>query len=646
MGIRVPPRRQPPPPPMPRLRDGAGAGPIERPRAAPAETREFQQAAAEQLTAKFELEAANGPVDADAVGRIVRDQLHGRLAASPPGTVITADVRPGDRRSGISAIEADTLRQLQKDPRVAPSGNEAISAFLERATTQPQATTKPLVIEDGLEARRKPLELDRAVPKPLRGRGQTVRSIGRQAEALEATRPASTTEATAPSASGEAQKPGVQQVVGKKGKVQYVLDAETREKYRDVLKSIGVPDKLLSKADDTSLVKNIARVEKDLAAGKGQIKTEFKKYKVTSKFNQAGELVDVKVKKKQSGLKKALGAILKVASFIPGPIGVVARTVSAVQGGVAAIKGGNLLGGIASVLGGVSGLGQLGGAAGRAFSGIAEGAGRISNTIGRISGAVDAIRNRDLGGLLGSIGGNNPGLNRLASIANGVQAVRNGDLGGAIGAIGGATNNSRLQSVGNAVTAIQNRDLGGVLGAVGGLTGNERLGQVGSAVSAIQNRDIGGFIGAVGGLTGNQGLIDFGDTVGAAQAIRNGVRSGDFGAVAQAFAGLAGSRAMTPQQQDRVNFVSGVIQAFGEIRAERRSNEQSLPLPQTEGLAQALEAAGLGTLALRLRAANDNVEAAMQAGDPQAVDAAAQQLDAALDGGLEEFTDLALPPTG
>ncbi|MDX2015399.1 MAG: hypothetical protein SFW67_34730 [Myxococcaceae bacterium] len=631
MRIKPPSRRPPPPPPQLkplRLTDEQAAAlqnrgtPVQAPELrsrtleAPPETPEFQQAAAEQIEKKFELEAAQGPVDAAAVGRALSSQLHGRLADQPAGVNISAVVLPGDRRSGISQVEADTLRRLQQDPRVTPSGSQAIEAFIARTTRPPEPVVpegerlKPGRLQDGIEERRKPLELDRAVPRSLRQRRDVVRSVGTQARALEASRAESTGEpARAPK--GKA----ALQAKGKAKKEPVTLDAETREKYLDVLKSIGVPDKFLAKASDKSLVDNIARVEKDLASGKGQIKTKFKKFTVTSKFNPEGELVDVKVKKKVSGFKKALGAILKVASFIPGPIGVVARTVSAVQGGVAAIRGGNLLGGIAGVLGGVSGLGQLGGAAGRAFSGIANGAGRIANTIGRVGNAVDAIRNRDLGGLLGSIGGNSPGLNRLASIANGVQAARNGDIGGALGALGSAT-------------------------------GNERLGQVGGAVSAIQNRDFGGFIGAVGGLTGNQGLIDFGGAVGTAQAIRAGIRSGDFGAVAEAFAGFAGSRATTPQQQDRVNFVSGVIQAFGEIRAERRSNEQALPLPQTEGLAQALEAAGLGALAGRLRAANDNVEAAMETGDAAAMEQATQRLDETLDAGLEEFTDAALPPTG
>ncbi|MDP3499138.1 MAG: hypothetical protein Q8S33_02345 [Myxococcales bacterium] len=480
--------------------------------------------------------------------------------------------------------------------------------------------------------------------KPLRLENrEAVRSVGRQAGALEASRAESTGEAAAPA---KELKGRAALAAKKKGKKEPVaLDAETREKYRDVLKSIGVPDKFITKASDKTLVDNIARVEKDVAAGKGKITTKFKKYRVTSTFDKEGQLVDVKVKKKQSGLKKALGVILKVASFIPGPIGIVARTVSAVQGGIAAVRGGNLLGGIASVLGGVSGLGGLGGAAGRAFSGISQTAGRIANTIGRVGNAVDAIRNRDIGGLLGSIGGNNPSLNRLASIANGVQAARNGDIGGAIGALGAATNNSRLQSVGNAVSAVRNRDIGGVLGAVGTLTGNQRVGQVGDAISAVQNRDIGGFIGAVGGLTGNQRLLDFADASNTAAAIRNGVRSGDFAAVNEAFAG-AGGRVTTPQQQERLVFVNGVIQAFGEIRAERRSNEQSVPLPQTEGLAQALEAAGLGPLAGRLRAANDNVEAAMQQEDPAVMNEALQQLDETLDRGVEEFTDDVLAPTG
>lgn len=481
----------------------------------------------------------------------------------------------------------------------------------------PEAPALEARNRDALETT-KPLALDTPRAKPLRLNEKPPRSIGRGARELELSRTESTQGADAAQAPGEPAQAKVPAKVKGKGKAKkepVTLDAETREKYRDVLKSIGVPEKFITKASDKSLVDNIARVEKDLAAGKNKITTKFKKYKVTSKFNEQGELVDVKVKKKQSGLKKALGVILKVASFIPGPIGIVARTVSAVQGGVAAIRGGNLLGGIASVLGGVSGLGGLPGAAGRAFSGVSQAAGRISDVVGRVGNAVSAIRNRDLGGLLGSIGGNSPALNRIASIANGVQAVRRGDLGGAIGALGGATNNERLTNVGN-------------------------------AVSAIQNRDLGGFIGSVGSLANNQRLVDFGDAVGTANAIRNGIRSGDFGAVAGAFANFAGSRAQTPEQQERIGFVSNVIQAFGEIRAERRSNEQSVPLPQTEGLSQALEAAGLTSAAARLRAANDNVETAMGGEDPAAMEAALQGLDQALDTGLEEFTDVALPPTG
>lgn len=327
-----------------------------------------------------------------------------------------------------------------------------------------------------------------------------------------------------------------------------------REEAIALLKDAGVPEKFLAKAKDKTLQANFQKVKAGLEAGAPKIKTKFGKYTVTSKFDGEGKLVDVKVKKKSSFLKKALGVVLKVASFIPGPVGVVARVVTQVQSVVAAVRGGNILGAISGAIGGLSGIGGLGAAASRAL-----------NTAGRVVNAAQAIRNRDLGGLLGAVGANTPGLTRLTNVVNAAQAIRNRDFAGALGGLAAATNApaggalDRLTNFASAAQAIRNRDFGAALSSLGagiGTPAGERLGRLGTFVSTAQN-------------------------------VRTAIRGGDLAGAAGQLAGFAAQNATTDASRGRLQDLSSILQAASEVRAANRAGNAELAQLGAEALARA-----------------------------------------------------------
>lgn len=193
--------------------------------------------------------------------------------------------------------------------------------------------------------------------------------------------------------------------------------------------------------------------------------------------DDSGKTVKADYKKKKSSfLKKALGAVLTVASVIPSPIQPFAAAASGVMGAVNGFKNGDILGGLAGAATAVTGF-----------------AGGVAKMVGGT--ALNATA-RTLGGASKVLGG----------VANTARAIRDGDalgvLSGAAGVVGDlaggasqklAAGARNVQRASDALVGVRDKDLGRVLTAGAGLVeaqGNtglaRRLEDAGTAAGAVQ----------------------------------------------------------------------------------------------------------------------------------------------------------------
>jgi hypothetical protein len=232
------------------------------------------------------------------------------------------------------------------------------------------------------------------------------------------------------------------------------------------LEQFGVAGKHLNKAKESEIN---AAFNQALDALKQPGKTKFKlkiggkKYEAKINLDQQTGQIDIKFKQKKGFLSKLGGALkkigkiaLQVASFIPGPVGVVARVANAVISSVSAFKQGNILGGIAGLAGAVAG--GAGAIAGKATSGVARTVANVATGVQRganaVSAGITAARNGDWSGVLGAVASGARGVadavaNTAGSVARGlnnvadwatrgsqglqaVAAARNGDIVGAL----------------------------------------------------------------------------------------------------------------------------------------------------------------------------------------------------------------------
>jgi len=234
------------------------------------------------------------------------------------------------------------------------------------------------------------------------------------------------------------------------------------------LEQFGVKGKHLKKAKPEEIN---AAFDKAIDAMKEPGKTDFttkiggKKYKAKINLDaNTGEL-SINFKQKKSFLSKVGDALKKVgkialtvASFIPGPIGVAARVANAVISSVGAFKKGDILGGIAGMAGAVAG--GAGALAGKATSGVAATVSKVAGVVQKgataAGSALNAIKERNWGNLLGAVAGG------ASSVANG--------LGDTAGSVAKRLNEvsqwaTRGQTALHAAAAARNGDIIGALEA-------------------------------------------------------------------------------------------------------------------------------------------------------------------------------------
>ena len=234
------------------------------------------------------------------------------------------------------------------------------------------------------------------------------------------------------------------------------------------LQQFGVADKHLNKAKESEInaaFNQALDALKKPGSTKFKLKIGGKKYEAKINLDQRSGQVEIKFKQKKgffsklgSALKKIGKIALQVASFIPGPVGIVARVANAVISSVQAFKSGNILGGIAGIAGAVAG--GAGAIAGKATAGVARTVANVASAVERganaVSSGITAARNGDWSGLLGAVasgargvadsigstaGKFASGLNKVADWATRgrqgldvIQAARTGDIVGALSA--------------------------------------------------------------------------------------------------------------------------------------------------------------------------------------------------------------------
>jgi hypothetical protein len=231
------------------------------------------------------------------------------------------------------------------------------------------------------------------------------------------------------------------------------------------LESVGVKGKHLKKAKPEEINRAFDQAVDAMVKGDGKFKVKIggKKYEAKISVDKNTGEIGVNFKQKKgffsklgSALKKIGKIALTVASFIPGPIGIAARVANAVISAVGAFKKGDILGGIAGMAGAVAG--GAGAIAGKAVSGVAS---TVANVAGMVqkgataaSSALQAIKQKNWGGLLGAVAGG------ASSIAGG--------LGNAAGSVKNTLNDvatwaTRGQTALQAAAAARNGD---ILGAI------------------------------------------------------------------------------------------------------------------------------------------------------------------------------------
>ena len=168
-------------------------------------------------------------------------------------------------------------------------------------------------------------------------------------------------------------------------------------------------------ADNKVNIPGLGTFEAPAPGKKSKIKLD-KKNTLHLKRNEDGS-VSVEVKKKKKGffsklggalkkvgsfIKKALPIVSTIASFIPGLnfIAIPLKIATAAMGAMDAIKNKNWLGAIGSIAGGVAG-----GAAAFGAKGLASTASMIANGAGKAEALMGAIKSKSPSGILGAAAG-------------------------------------------------------------------------------------------------------------------------------------------------------------------------------------------------------------------------------------------------
>lgn len=421
---------------------------------------------------------------------------------------------------------------------------------------------------------------------------------------------------------------------------------------------------------------DLQKAYQDVAAAAntpGTHEVKVGKHKVNFTVDEKNDVSGSSAKKegfwsKVGGVLKKVGKIaLTVASFIPGPIGIAARIGSAVISAVQAAKKGSVFGVIAGVAGAIAG--GAGAIAGKATAGVASTVARVAGGISKaaqgVQSGIDAYRAKNLSGVLSGVAG----------VASGVA----GAVGSAAGGVANTMNRIADWARGgaaavNAVDAAKRGDVLGVLASgadaaanVARGTGNAALGDsiakktqllqdANVANQAIRNKDalrlVEGGSGVAAGVSGNADLSDLRDVARAGGNFRDAYRNGDMLAINDAAQGLRDSALSardniaarhaapltaadaTAAQLDETTQreLDDAADAAGEEQLQadqaRSQLEELADHPRAQGGFQAIAQNGLKLV----DDAQQQLDAAMLAGDPQRIrDATAQLNQARLD---------------
>ena len=420
---------------------------------------------------------------------------------------------------------------------------------------------------------------------------------------------------------------------------------------------------------------DLQKAYQDVAAAAntpGTHEVKVGKHKVNFTVDEKNDVSGSSTKKegfwsKVGGFLKKVGKIaLTVASFIPGPIGIAARIGSAVISAIQAAKKGSVFGVIAGVAGAIAG--GAGAIAGKATAGVAstvaQVAGGISKAAQGVQSGIDAYRAKNLGGVLSGIAGAASGVagavgSAAGGVANTMNRVADWARGGAAAA--------------NAVDAAKRGDVLGVLASgadaatnVARGTGNAALGDsiakntqllqdANVANQAIRNQDalrlVEGGLGVAAGVSGNADLHDLQGVARSGANFRDAYKNGDMLAINDTAQGLRDSAldardniaarhakpapqpvangAPDPAAQREFDEASGAASAEQAQADQARSQLEALAAnPRAQGGFQAIAQNGIKLV----DDAQQQLDAAMQAGDPQRIrDATAQLNQARLD---------------
>ncbi len=160
-----------------------------------------------------------------------------------------------------------------------------------------------------------------------------------------------------------------------------------------------------------------------------------------------------------SALKKVGSIALAAASFIPGPVGIVARVAGAVVGAIKGLKERSILGTIAGIAGAVTaGASQLAGK-------VAQTVSKVGNTVSRVvrgvQSGISAVRN---GSVLGAIAGFG------SAVAGGLQDLTS-KTAETIGRVANTVSRA-ARGVETAINAARARNPSTLFGAIAGVAGS------------------------------------------------------------------------------------------------------------------------------------------------------------------------------
>ncbi|MFH1811906.1 MAG: hypothetical protein ABIJ09_24420 [Pseudomonadota bacterium] len=334
-------------------------------------------------------------------------------------------------------------------------------------------------------------------------------------------------------------------------------------------------------------------------AGHSQLEGfQVKKVKKKGFFSKVGD-----------SIKKYSGALLTVASFIPGPVGIAARIGQAVSGAYTAVKNKDWLGGVASVAGGAaSGITAM---AGKALSGTTATVAATARAVERGARAVQAgtaaYRSGDAGAILGAV------------------AAGAGGVAGAIGGVAGGTAATFEQVAGwasrgaTAVHTVEAARQGDVLAAV---AGGASLG----ADLAGQDRQLGRTLGTVG------------DVAATAHRVHQGLESGDYAGAAAAVSGLASREVKDPARRQQLATTARVLGDASTIQRSLDGGDVATALKAAGDLDSALSGDSDGVLR-RVREDIDTIRQAHDDDDMEALRAGFRRLGKDLKDDLADTRD-------